>query len=285
MKKRDEEKFSAIYDTDLHGWGFDFRRSQLHRYKTYMKLIHKNESKFPYQSRVLEVGCGEGFFSCRYLYPKFLDITGVDVATSAVNRAKICAQHIYETDGVEIRFLADGLPTLSSVSGRFHFITMNELLNYLSKEDQKKSIERVWNLCMDEGYLMVSVNIGDPPYFTKEEITELVEAHFDVVDRADMCIKQYYDHIETRIWQLLEIVQPGFWQQPHRVNTILKKIVQAILDNRIAKKTYNPLISYLCKKILYYMPIRFIDALGRKISYDKNLSIYVLLCKKRQTRI
>lgn len=285
MEKKDEEKFSAIYDTDLHGWGFDFRRSQLHRYKTYMELIHKNESKLPYRPRVLEIGCGEGFFSCQYLYPMFLDITGVDVATSAVARAKICAQHIYETDGVEIQFLADGLPVLSSVQGEFDFITMNELLNYLSKEDQKKSIERVWNLCTDEGYIMVSVNIGDSPYFTKEEITGLVETHFDIVDRADMCIKQYYDRIETRIWQLLEIVQPGFWRQSHRIDTIPKKIARTILDNRIAMSTYNPLISYLCKKILYYMPIRCIDALGRKVSYDKNLSIYVLLCKKRQTII
>ena len=285
MKKHRKEKFSDIYDTNLHGWGFNFRRSQLYRFEKYMTLIKQNNVQRNHSCRVLEVGCGEGFFTFQYLSIIFTNVTGVDIASNAIERATAYARSRKKKDKGKNFFLVDSLPDLSAVEGSFDFITLNELLYYLSKEDQQHALKRVWDLCVDDGYLMISVNIGAPPYFTREEITGLVETYFDVVDSADMCIKQYYDHIETKIWQLLEIVQPGFWRQSHRIDTIPKKIARTILDNRIAMSTYNPLISYLCKKILYYMPIRCIDALGRKVSYDKNLSIYVLLCKKRQTRI
>lgn len=281
MKKDRKDKFSDIYNTDLHGWGFNFRRSQLYRFEKYMTLIKQNNVQRNHSCRVLEVGCGEGFFTFQYLSTIFTDVTGVDIASNAIERATVYARSREKIDKGKNFFLVDRLPDLSAVEGPFDFITLNELLYYLSKEDQQHALKRVWDLCADDGHLMVSVNIGDPPYFTREEITSLVTEHFDIVDRTDMCIKRYYDHIEARIWQLLEIVQPGFWRKQHKIDTILKKVVRFFLDNRIARKTYNPLIGYLCKRILYYMPIRHIDMLGRKFFYDENLSLYILLCKKR----
>ena len=92
VKKDRKDKFSDIYNTDLHGWGFNFRRSQLYRFEKYMTLIKQNNVQRNHSCRVLEVGCGEGFFTFQYLSTIFTNIIGVDIASNAIENATAYAR-------------------------------------------------------------------------------------------------------------------------------------------------------------------------------------------------
>ena len=74
------ESFSALYKNGLDGWGFSFRRSQLFRYEKYMEMINRNKNMLSPSGKVLEVGCGQGFFSFEYLYTYFKNIVRVDIS-------------------------------------------------------------------------------------------------------------------------------------------------------------------------------------------------------------
>lgn len=271
------ESFSALYKNGLDGWGFSFRRSQLFRYEKYMEMINRNKNMLSPSGKVLEVGCGQGFFSFEYLYTYFKNILGVDISEQAIQEARMRYP--------QITFFVDCLPGLqeSSTRGLFHLITLHECLYYLPDEARKKAIARAWELCENDGYLMISVNIGDKPYLTKEETLGLLGDHFVLVDSDDMCIKQYYRYIESNVWKLLEIVQPDFWSKTHKYNTFSKKLAHLLFGNMIACSIYNHAISFLCKSLLYYMPIKYIDWLERNLHYDKGVSVYIILCKKKRS--
>lgn len=268
------ECFSNLYSNGLDGWGFSFRRSQLYRYEKYMEMIERNKGRFAATDKVLEIGCGQGFFTAEYLLSYFKDIMGVDISEEAIQTAR--------RNHPQISFLIDSLPNLqqSGVREAFRLITMNECLYYLPEKEQETAILRAKELCVKNGYLMVSVNIGEKPYFSKTEIVDLLQKHFSIIDSSDMCIKQYYQSVECKIWKILEIMQWKFWEKPRTYDTMAKKLAGLLFGTRFAKVSYNRLIAFFCKILLYYMPIKYIDKLERYWNYDKSLSVYIVLCRK-----
>lgn len=261
--------FNKNFQNGLAGWGFSFRQSQLTRYGKYIKLLktvdYRNKS-------VLEVGCNDGFFTAKFLKNFFLDVEAVDISLSAIE----VAQNRYP----EISFHVDAIPYLANVERSFDFITLLECLYYLSWDEQLLAINRVYDLLNNGGYVLISVNIGSEPYYTKEKMAKLLRGKFEIVREDDMCIKNYFAVVETPLWQILEILQPEFWEKYHKLNSRLKRLIKAALDNPLARNTYNPMLSWLLKQILHFMPIGVIDYISRKIDYEANLSIYMVLAKK-----
>jgi len=83
-------KFEQIYSTCFDGWGFSFRRSQIFRYKKYIKLLSK-ATKGKKIEKILDIGCSTGFFTCEFLKKTFnqAHINAIDVSQIAISRAKI----------------------------------------------------------------------------------------------------------------------------------------------------------------------------------------------------
>lgn len=261
--------FNNRFLNGLGGWGFSFRQSQLTRYRKYIKLL-KNVD---YQNKsVLEVGCNDGFFTVNFLKKLFQDIEAIDISSSAIE----VAQNRYP----KISFNVDSMPHLTSIDKNFDFITLLECLYYLSWDEQLLAINRVYDLLNNGGYVLISVHIGPEPYYTKEKMVKLFREKFEIVREDDMCIKTYYSAVETPLWRILDILQPEFWKKEHNLNSRLKRLIKAALDNPLARNTYNPMLSWFIKSILYFMPIGVIDYISRKIDYEANLSVYMVLAKK-----
>ncbi|WP_418626575.1 class I SAM-dependent methyltransferase [Anaerosinus sp.] len=265
--------FDYLYKDCADGWGFSFRRSQLYRYDKYLELLKRQNVNQIASANVLEIACWNGFFTYYYLAPFFKDILGVDISNEAIK----IAQKKYDT----IDFKVDTIPSLESIDRKFTLIILNECLYYLDSSEQIEAINRIHQLCKEDGYLMISVNIGNEPYFNKVKLCKLIEKKFKIIDSDEMCIKKYYNLLECKIYKLVEITETGFWEKPHEIDCIKKSIAKKLFGNFFAVNIYNRILNCLGRFILFYMPIKWIDLLGHYISYDDNLSVYMILCKKK----
>lgn len=276
--------FDDVYMNGIDGWGIQFRRSQLFRFEKCKNLI-KDVINVTKENKSLEIACGDGFFSNEYLKCLSCECLGVDISEVAIEKGR--------EKYLQVDFLCDSLPNLEKVNGKYDLISVNEVLYYLSYEEQIMSLKRIAELCKDDGYVIVTVNLGLPPYYTKYLIRKLLGYFFIIVKEDDICLKYYSCKIEKYLFQVLMLMQRNTWKKYNESNKnnlgensyskkrILKQVAYYIFDNRVAYMTYNKFLSFIIKKILFYMPISAIDALSRKISYKRNLSGYIALCKKK----
>lgn len=272
--------FDEIYSNGINGWGFQFRRSQLFRFEKCVNLIN-NVIDINKENTILEVACGDGFFSYKYLKTFSKKILGVDISEIAIKTGK--------KKYPELKLLCDSLPDLEKVTGRYDLVTVNEVLYYLSHQDQLTSLKRITELCNENGYVLVTVNIGSSPYYSKEEIRNLLNKFFVINKEDDLCLKWYSCKIEKYLVRCLMLFQQHTWDVydasttngNNIVKIILKRLTYYLFANKVAYITYNKICDYIIKMVLFYMPISLIDKVSRKISYESNLSVYIALCKKK----
>jgi len=81
------------------------------------ELVEVVESGRIEPCRTIDLGCGAGA-NAIYLAQKGFEVTGVDFAVSAINKAQVRA----EEAGVHINFIVDDLTALRHVSGHFDFL-------------------------------------------------------------------------------------------------------------------------------------------------------------------
>jgi len=269
-----QEHFDSLHER-LDGWGFSFRRSQIIRFNKYKKII----KYFNITGKVLENGCSTGFFTAKYLYPLFTkDLFACDISSVAIKKAKLKYPYI--------NFRIASLPDLKNIkSQQFNLITAIELLNYLKYSEQIKSIEKIYQLLEPNGYLLVSVNIGNKPYFSINEIEELIEQRFEIIQTDSLYIKTYYKVIETKIWRLLTLVSDTtpfvVKKTDSKIRKIGKAIINKIFRHKLSYYTYGKIIALFCKGLLYIMPIALIDTVSKWINKEKERSVYIILAKKQ----
>jgi len=81
------------------------------------ELVELVESGRIEPCRAIDLGCGAGA-NAVYLAQQGFEVTGVDFAVSAINKARTRA----EEAGVQVNFLVDDLTNLRHVSGHFDFL-------------------------------------------------------------------------------------------------------------------------------------------------------------------
>ena len=81
------------------------------------ELISLVESGRIKPCRAIDLGCGTGA-NAIYLAQKGFDVTGVDYAEAAIDKARTLAKEA----GVQVTFIADDLTNLRHVSGTFDFL-------------------------------------------------------------------------------------------------------------------------------------------------------------------
>jgi SAM-dependent methyltransferase len=267
------ETFDEIHESPFQGWGVSFRRSQLFRYKLYRDILEPLAVKGP----VLEIGCSTGFFSAKYLYPLSKNrLVACDISDAAINMARSNYPHI--------RFDLAALPRTQFHDNQFDIITVLEVLNYLTPENQYQSIEELARIIRNNGYILVSVKIGAAPYFNIEEIKALVNRKFQIIRTEATYIKTYFDTIETFVWGLLILVSERskirLSPEDSGARKMFKHTVNLFLKNKIAFLTYGFLIHLVCKGFLYAAPIRIINFVSKRINPNKEINRFIILAKK-----
>ena len=272
--------FDEVYSNGIEGWGFHFRRSQLFRFEKCSNLV-KSIIDIDKEFTVLDIACGDGFFSNKCLTSFAKKVLGVDISEIAIKNAR--------KRYPKLELLCDSLPYLEKVSGSYDFISVNEVLYYLPYNEQLMSLQRIGELCNEKGYILVTVNIGPSPYYTKGEIRSLLNKFFVIIKEDDLCLKWYSCKVEEYLVRGLMLFQKNTWDRCTAsvmnnsgiMKMILKRAAYYLFSNKVAYLTYNRICDSLIRKILFYMPISLIDMVSRKVSYEKNLSVYIALCKKK----
>ena len=266
--------FDEIHRTSLDGWGFSFRRSQIARFKKYERLLEKA----PVSGEVLEIGCSTGFFTAKYLAPRFgKRLLACDVSLVALEKARKAFPGL--------RFDLGGLPKTSYRDRQFGLVTAIEMLYYLPPEEQRQSLDEIYRILHDGGYCLISVNIGERPYFSVAEIEKLVAGRFEILDTDSMYIGTYYRFIEARIWALLVLVSGDGRQARDGTGTKtrgrLKETCALLFKRRLVSSTCGPVIRILCKSTLYLAPVGLIDRVSRYMGGQDERSVYMILARKR----
>ncbi|WP_169764358.1 class I SAM-dependent methyltransferase [Campylobacter mucosalis] len=270
-----QNNFNNIHDNGLDGWGFSFRRSQLFRFKKYIEILKRYNIK----GNILEIGCSTGFFTnILNSSLKEINLTAVDISEVAIDKAK--AKY------PSIKFSIDSLPNLNFKKNTLDCVMVIEMLYYLDDTDKIKSIDKIYNILNKNsgGYILVSVNIGEKPYFKLDEIRKLVSSKFNIICEDGLYIKSYYKYIEIKIWMILELFSSYNKFKIKGTDTALKKVakntINLFVKNKFTFFTIGFIIKTVCKILLFCMPINLINAVSKVVS-KKEQSIYICLGKKK----
>jgi len=167
-----------------------------------IELVELIESGKIKPCKVIDIGCGEGFYSI-YLASKGFDVLGIDISENAVKYAKENAKKA----GANVRFKSMDFNELPEIKEKFDFILGWGILHCIPFQKRKKYVKNVNKLLNDNGkYLSASFNIQDPKftgpgqrkrtvpesaralmgeemYFSSlEEIKELFESDFIIIE-------------------------------------------------------------------------------------------------------
>jgi len=166
------------------------------------ELVELVESRKIKQCKVLDVGCGEGFYSI-YLVSKGFDVIGIDISKNAIKFAKENAAK----QNLKIKFIPLDVGNLDKIKDKFDFIFEWAILHHIMPEQRQKYVENIKrSLNKDGKYLSICFNnqnldfgekgkslrmiprgakmpAGTKLYYSSfEEMKQLFEPHFHIIE-------------------------------------------------------------------------------------------------------
>ena len=241
MKER--RFFERLYERQPEGWGVSWRRSQLHKYDIYLEMISRIS---PAPEIILDIGCGEGFFTAQLSRRVTPNVIGMDLSSVAVERARVK----YPDLQFHQCSVTDLTWNLIPQDKGLDLIVMGAVLAYLSPAERQQCIFDIWSHMKEGAHLLVSDNIDPEPYFPSRRALLGYFEGFEPVEESGLCIRSYYRYIESPLWGL---------------------------HTRVMRW---PLVDNLVVGCLKYMPIRAIESLSRRVSESEELVHIVLFRKK-----
>jgi len=155
-------------------WGSDWRASQQYRYELYEKIL--SEEKNIVYSKILDIGCSLGDFTIReqkIFKPK--ELWGIDTSSVAISKAR------NKYPSCKINFKEVALPDLSFFKDdEFDLITALEVIYYLDRENRIRALSEIKRVLKPGKFLLISVNINNPPYFKIDEFESLLNDFFEI---------------------------------------------------------------------------------------------------------
>jgi len=152
--------------------------------------------------KVLDLGCGEGFYAI-YLASKGFEVTGIDIAENAIKLAK---ENATKQD-VKIKFMPMDVSDLDKINDKFDFVFEWAILHHIIPEQRQKYVENIKEILNKRGkYLSICFNNQNPDFGAKgknlriipegakmpagtklyyssfEEIKQLFEPHFNIIE-------------------------------------------------------------------------------------------------------
>ncbi|MBL7160887.1 MAG: class I SAM-dependent methyltransferase [Candidatus Aenigmarchaeota archaeon] len=190
-----EEKFEKIYENQGAAlWTFS---------KPPKELVHLVESGKIQPCKVLDIGCGEGYYAI-YLASNGFSVTAFDRSRRAISYAK---QHAKDA-GVSVDFFVLDYSELDTLEGKFDFIFdwrfLHEILD-ISK--RKPYVENVHRLLVPGGkYLSVSFS-GESDYWGSGKIRKAptkIKLYFGKLQDLKQLFEQFFNIIEMKLIQVPE---------------------------------------------------------------------------------
>ena len=150
----DKEIFEKIYEKPGAVWTSE---------KAPRELIELIEKKIIKPCKVIDIGCGEGFYSI-YLASKGFDVLGIDLSEKAIEYAKENASR----KGVNVRFIAMDISDLKQLDEKFDFVFEWAIMHHIPLKKRETYVKNITNLLTKKGsYVSVSFNLRNP-YFGQQ---------------------------------------------------------------------------------------------------------------------
>ncbi len=184
---KNKEIFEKIYEKPGAVWTRTEPPQEL------VELIEKEKIK---PCKVIDIGCGEGFYSI-YLALKGFDVTGIDLSEKAIQYAKENAAE----QGVNIHFIVMDIADLEKLPEKFNFVLEWGIMHHIMPPQRQKYVKDIARLLNKSGkYLSVCFNEQSPEfgsagekyrmspvdtqlyYSSQNELKELFEPHFQIIE-------------------------------------------------------------------------------------------------------
>ncbi len=197
-KMNNQEIFEKVYEKPGAIW------TNKESPKELIDLVESGKIK---PCKVIDVGCGEGFYSI-YLASKGFDVTGIDISEKAINYAKENARKA----GFDIKFIAMDLNDLSKLKEKFDFVLEWAILHCVPFEKRKNYVENVSNL-LNKGakYLSTCFNVQDAKFGKIGERTRIIpenaralmgeEMYFSSLDEIRELFESDFKIIESKVFE------------------------------------------------------------------------------------
>jgi len=199
QKTKDKEIFEKVYEKPgIAVWTNKKPPEEL------IELVESGKIK---PCKVIDVGCGEGFYSI-YLASKGFDVTGIDISEKAINYAKKNAKK----EGFDIKFKVMDLNDLSGLKEKFDFVLEWAILHCVPFEKRKNYVENISNL-LNKGakYLSTCFNVQSTLFgeigvrirTVPENARVLIgeEMYFSSLDEIRQLFEPYFKIIESKVFE------------------------------------------------------------------------------------
>lgn len=191
-----KEYFDRLYASSGEPWRISLRASIQYGYSLGLQILRQFSDNY---DSVLDIGCSQGQFTLM-LQSIASRITAIDIAETAIQRAR----ERYGNKG-KIKFELGSLPPLKYGDSQFDLVVALEVLYYLEKEEQRRALKEVKRVLKNDGHFLISVVVDKPPYFSYNQIRELVSAEFIILKEQVIYHKLHY-LIEAKTCTLLDIM-------------------------------------------------------------------------------
>lgn len=204
----DKEIFEKVYEKPGAVWTNKEPPEEL------IKLIETGKIK---PCKVIDIGCGEGFYSI-YLASKGFDVLGIDISENAIKYAKENSKKA----GVDIQFKVMDINDLSNLKEKFDFVLEWAILHSIMPEKRKEYVKNVNNLLNKGGkYLSLCFNeqdlkFGDPGEkirIVPENARAIVgtKMYFSSLDELKQLFNPYFKIIESKVFKKMGAGNINIW--------------------------------------------------------------------------
>lgn len=188
MKKDNEARYGSSnwfiseYDrVNDDPWGLSWRPSQKVRYARILSLLDALESP---PSSILDIGCATGDFMCLLTkkYGQKCSVIGIDFVVDAIDRAR--------TKYPQIHFRVGSIFDIGrDYAGQMDLVTCLEVLYYLERNECSRALRSIKESLCPGGHVIFSSLISKLPYFTLNELKNLVSTEFSLMKTETIHVK------------------------------------------------------------------------------------------------
>ena len=135
--------FADVYAANDDPWNFETSPYEAQKYSATLQALPRNHYR-----NGLEIGCSIGVLT-KMLAEKCLNLLATDISEKALDSAKIKCKDL-ENVNFQLLHFPDELP-----NDQFNLILISEVAYYLSEEDWKKAIHKMYDMLPEKGEIVL----------------------------------------------------------------------------------------------------------------------------------